>query len=185
MNAVEQVGVVSGDSIFAAVADIEARLGEYHAILSSIVDQTSNFLSYLPQSGNYAGNGVNDWWNKVEALNETFHIDPNHNLATEHSPTNLGIGTQIQHLYDNTMSGRGDPLNIDPQSREDNAAIEYDHNRGVAAYMGDAMGVAGRGYLTKSDMAKYFTFEFNRIPKKTPGRLTLEELIGVKARPKS
>jgi hypothetical protein len=46
------------------------------------------------------------------------------------------------------------------------------------------MGVSGRGYLTKSDMAKYFTFEFNRIPKKTPGRLTLEELTGVKARPK-
>jgi hypothetical protein len=46
------------------------------------------------------------------------------------------------------------------------------------------MGVSGRGYLSKSDMAKYFTFEFNRIPKKTPGRLTLEELTGGKARPK-
>jgi hypothetical protein len=172
-NQVDQLAMEFGDSILGTIADIQARAGEYQAILSSVVDRTSNILTYLPQSGNYSGNGANDWWNKVEALNETFHIDPSHDLATEHSPQNLAVGQKIQGNYDHALAGHGDPFNIDPHGAEDVAAMTHDQTRGVAAYMGDAVGVVEADLIFGIESAANFLNDFN------PYDLAAAGLIGL------
>lgn len=138
----ELSSVIGGVGAFGSATQVMALSSNYNMNLTVLVASNSNFLNNIPQSGNYSGNGSNDWWNKMQALNETFNIYPHVNIAATHSPENLALGQRIENDYRQTMMGLGDPDHITPQNTTlDSAAERHDQYRGVDSYLGNISGV--------------------------------------------
>ena len=91
--------------------------------------------------GNYGGNGVNDYWEKVQALSQTFFPGQyQENFSTDHSDAALRDAESILQDVQAAESGNPDILNVNPVNAGDQAAFTHDVDRANA--VADANGNA-------------------------------------------